>query len=378
MTYINAITLSNFRNYDHTAIDGLGAGFVVLIGKNGAGKTNCLEAVSLLSPGRGLRGASVDDYQNKTQTQGWAASALLIDTDGDEFRLGIGRDPQYRDKKLIRHNGETVRSQQDLGEINRTIWLTPQMDGLFLQGASERRGFYDRMVATFDPSHSGRLTRYEKAMRERLKILKTACDKNQKPDAIWLDGLENVMAETAIAIAAARLDCLIKLQPRINMLADAIFPAAKLSLINGPETELDGQSALRVENNIKTQLARYRETDGMSGRTHIGAHRTDMNVVYTSKNTPASQCSTGEQKALLTTIILAHAQMVASRFGAPPILLFDEIAAHFDATHREALFDILGSMGGQVWLTGQEKQAFANIPAKTLLEIKNNHISPCA
>lgn len=377
MTHISSLTLNAFRNYDHTAIDGLGAGFVVLIGQNGAGKTNCLEAVSLLSPGRGLRGASVDDYQNKKQTQGWAVSALLTDTDGDAFRLGVGRDPQRRDKKLIRHNGETVRSQQDLGELNRTIWLTPQMDGLFLQGAGERRAFFDRMVATFDPSHSGRLTRYEKAMRERLKILKTACDKNQKADATWLDGLENVMAETAIAIAAARLDCLTKLQPRIYALADALFPAAELSLSNGPETALNGQSALRVETDIKTQLVRYRDTDGMSGRTHIGAHRTDMNAIYKNKNAPAAQCSTGEQKALLTTIILAHAQMVAARFGAPPILLFDEIAAHFDATHRNALFDILGAMGGQVWLTGQEKQAFSSIPYKNLCTIENNHITPC-
>lgn len=375
MTHITSLTITNFRNYDSASIDGLGNGFIILVGENGAGKTNCLEAISLLSPGRGLRGASIPDCQSSSAPSPWAVSAQITDIDGDTSRLGVGRNPDRMDKKLIRHDGDTVKSQQDLGEIFRTIWLTPQMDGLFLQGASERRRFFDRMVAAFDPAHTGRLTRYEKAMRERINILKTAHEKGTIPDATWLTGIENILAETAVAIIAARLDLLEKLQKEIQKSPHKNFPLAKLNLMGDTETELQNQSALCVEDRLRQKLKDFRQSDAMTGRTHVGAHRSDLSVIYTDKNQSAAQCSTGEQKALLTTMILAHASLTAKRFGAPPVLLFDEICAHFDSTRRDALFETLDHLGGQIWLTGQDEDAFKSITNNQLYYIQNNKLT---
>lgn len=378
MTYISSLTLNAFRNYDTASVDGLGDRFVILIGENGAGKTNCMEAISLLSPGRGLRGASVPDCQSSTLTTPWAVSASIIDPDGDDARLGVGRDPQKTDKKIVRHNGETVKSQQDLGDILRTVWLTPQMDGLFMQGTSEKRRFFDRLVASFDAGHTGRMTRFEKAMRERLNLLKTSYEKQTPLDATWVKGLENIMAETAVAIAAGRNNMLNILQTHIDTLPYADFPKAQLSITGDAENDLEKSPALAVEDHMKHKLEQTRQVDGLSGRTAIGAHRLDFNAFYTDKNVNAAQCSTGEQKSLLTSIILAHASMVEARFGAPPLLLFDEICAHFDEKRRDALFEILGHFNAQIWLSGQDQKAFQTINDKSLISVQNNTLSNCA
>lgn len=376
MTHINTLTFTAFRNYDHASVTGLDTGFIVLTGENGAGKTNCLEGISCLSPGRGLRGANVSECQSQKSSDPWAVSALIIDNDGDGQRLGVGRDPQKPDKKIIRYNGETVKSQSDLGDILRAVWLTPQMDGLFLQGASERRRFFDRLVSTFDPAHAGRMTRYEKATRERLSLLKTAQDSGKHANAQWLAALEKIMAETGVALAAARLDTLSSLQNSIETNATPQFPRALCTLDGVIEQSLPKKSALGVEDMFRDKLAYFRHADGVTGRTHFGIHRTDFSVNHSDKNVNAAQCSTGEQKALLASVIMAHAHMVRARFGAPPLLLFDEIAAHFDASKRDALFDSLAHLGGQIWLTGQDKNSFEKIRSKTILSITKNAIYP--
>jgi len=367
MTQINSLTLTSFRNYELATIDNLDSPFVVLIGDNGAGKTNCLEAISALSPGRGLRGAKVTDMQSQTSQTPWAVSSIIMDHDGDKTLLGVGRNPDRMHKKIVKCDGDIVKNQNDLGDILRTIWLTPQMDGLFLQGVSDRLRFFDRLVATFDPAHAGRLTRYEKATRERLNILK---DDTKSPDPIWLSALENIMAETSVAIGAGRMDMLGYLRDAMDGTDN--FPDADIQLNGDVENNLQSQSALNVEDMIREKLEFMRGADAQTGRTNFGIGRTDMVVTFTDKNANAVQCSTGEQKALLTSIILAHARMVAARFGAPPLLLFDEVTAHFDAKRRDALFDVLADLGGQIWLTGQDTDVFKSINNKNTIEIKDN------
>lgn len=377
MPYLSSLSLTAFRNYEAAAVRDLENGFVILVGENGAGKTNCVEAVSLLSPGRGLRGASLSDCQSQRNQTSWVVGANLVDRDGDSNQLGVGRDPSRPDKKIIRYNGETVKSQSDLGNIMRAVWLTPQMDGLFLAGASERRRFLDRLVATFDPAHTGRLTRYEKATRQRLNLLKTATEKGAKADATWLSALETVMAETGVTIAVARMEFLSRMDKHLHQSSDSPFPAAAIAWTGDVETGLKNRSALQAEDDLKDRLYKSRRIDGETGRTHHGVHKTDMAVTHVQKSAAAAICSTGEQKGLLTTIILSHAQMIKARYGTPPILIFDEIAAHFDATKRAALYDILADLGGQVWLTGQDAQAFQSIPQKQLIRIAENQFFPC-
>jgi len=373
MPFISLLSLTSFRNYSSATIRDLDQDFVILIGDNGAGKTNCLEAVSLLSPGRGLRGATVAEIQSQSpsssESQGWAVSAEIHDKHGDVTRLGVGRDPQKPNQKLIRADGTTVKNQEELGDILRSIWLTPQMDGLFLQAATERRRFFDRLVAAFDSAHAGRMTRYEKAARERLAILR---DDSKTPDPTWLSALENIMAETSVAIAAARIEVMDLLQKTVSMSVIEGFPACILRLDGDVEGSLSTNAALSVEDQVRARLSDFRQADGQTGRTNYGIGRTDFAVIYADKNTKAAQCSTGEQKALLTAIIIAHAQMVEARYGAPPLLLFDEVAAHFDAHRRDALFEILSGLKGQVWLSGQDAQAFTAINHKIMVKVDNN------
>jgi len=371
MSTIKSLTLTAFRNYQSAVMNNIDSPFVILVGDNGAGKTNCLEALSLLSPGRGLRGARVLDIQSQTDKNPWAVSAQIRDNDGDITRLGVGRDPQRPDKKIIRADGTTLKNQNELGDILRTIWLTPQMDGLFMQGVSDRLRFFDRLVATYDAAHVGRLTRYEKATRQRLNILR---DDTQIPDTVWLSALENIMAETSVAIAAGRVDMLGYLLESINSGDNANFPQSKITLKGDVENALNAQSALYVEDMVREKLQSMRNADGQTGRTNFGVGRTDMQVTYLDKNADAAQCSTGEQKALLTSIILAHARMVAARFGAPPLLLFDEVTAHFDAKRRDALFEVLNDLGGQIWMSGQDEYAFEAIANKRMLNVENNQL----
>ena len=250
------------------------------------------------------------------------------------------------------------------------------MDGLFREGVGERRRFLDRLLLTHDPAHAGRVRRYENAMYQRSRLLK---DRHEKADPAWLDGLESQMAETGIAIAASRLDYMERLEYAIekNTLdTEHIFPQASISLLGLIENQLNKQPALSIENNFKSLLREARSLDSISGGAGVGPHRTDLGVVYKDKAMPASQCSTGEQKALLIGLILAHCWLVAQERGSAPLLLLDEVAAHLDESRRDSLYMLLEKLGGQVWLTGTEKSLFSSLKEKAdFFEVKNGSIS---
>jgi DNA replication and repair protein RecF len=351
MSYVSSLKLRNFRCYEQAALAGLGPGLVVLHGPNGAGKTNVLEALSVLSPGRGLRGVRATEMQCKARGESWAVSAQVQNGYGD-IRLGTGLDP-HTEKRIVRINGETAKSQGALSDHIACVWLTPQMDRLFLDSPRERRRFFDRLVFAFDPGHSGRVTRYENALAQRSKLLKEG-----HADPVWLTALEAQMAETGIAIAAARLDFMHRLQAACRAAGSDHFPLAHLRVTGAIEEILQNTSALETEELFAYQLAESRGVDMLTGGAATGPHKSDMAVTYAAKNMPADQCSTGEQKALLIGIVLAHARLIAGERGAPPVLLLDEIAAHLDEARRAALYDVLSALGGQAWLTGTDESLF--------------------
>lgn len=355
MSYISTLKLSQFRCYESARLEGLSSGLIVLSGANGAGKTNILEAVSLLSPGRGLRSARASEIQKAdARAMPWAVAADVIGA-GGETKLGTGLDP-LNDKRIVRINGVNAKSQNALADYLACIWLTPQMDRLFMDSSRERRRFLDRMVFAFDPGHSGRVTRYENAMSQRSKLLKEG-----KNEPVWLDGLEAQMAETGVSIAAARLDFTARLQRACEKEDHAHFPLAYLRAGGTIEELLTSAPALEVEEMFKYQLKESRRIDAVSGGAATGPHKSDLIVSYAAKKMPADQCSTGEQKALLIGLILAHARLIGAERGAPPILLLDEVAAHLDENRRGALYEILQDLGGQVWLTGTEESLFTAI-----------------
>ena len=358
MSALTKLKLHHFRCYDVASLTDLPSGLIVLHGVNGIGKTNILEAISLLSPGRGLRSARVMEVQNNQSQEPWVVSGML-ETKYGEVRLGTGLDPKSRqgkEKRTVRINGQVARSQTKLGEHLSCIWLTPQMDRLFLDSGRERRKFLDRLVFTFDPGHSGRVIRYENALSQRSKLLRDG----QNDDA-WLGGLEQQMAETGIAIAAARLDFAQRLQAACIKEEDNIFPRARLFVKGHIEERLTGSPALEIEDQFKQDLKFSRERDAITGGAAAGPHKSDLAVIYDEKNMPAGQCSTGEQKALLIGLILAHSRLVKAERGQPPILLLDEVAAHLDENRRDALYGILQDLGAQSWLTGTEQNLFSHI-----------------
>ncbi len=357
MTFIRNLKLHNFRCYPNAALEDLSSGLVVLHGSNGAGKTNVLEAVSLLSPGRGLRGAKNLEIQCQGEGQPWAVAASA-QTDYGPVQLGTGLDSKT-EKRVVRINGENARGQNALAEHLACVWLTPQMDRLFLDSSGHRRRFLDRLIFAFDPGHSGRVSRYENAMRQRSKLLQDG-----GADPAWLEGLEAQMAETACAISAARLDFVGRLQAACHKAESEYFPRAHLQATGTIEELLENSSALEVEEMFKYQLQKSRETDAVRGGAATGPHKSDLSVRYAAKNMAADQCSTGEQKALLIGIIMAHAQLIAAERGAPPILLLDEVAAHLDENRRAGLYDLLIELGGQVWLTGTDENLFAAIEGR--------------
>jgi DNA replication and repair protein RecF len=358
MAYIQSIQLNHFRNYAAVDLRDLHCGPVVLCGVNGAGKTNILEALSFLSPGRGLRTAKISELQNR-QTEidamPWSVSAL-IESQFGPVRIGTGREG-FDDKRIIRINGETAKGgQAAMTEYLSVLWLTPQMDRLFIDGASSRRKFLDRMVFAFDPGHSGRMTRYENAMRQRSRLLQ-----DHGADPVWLDALEATMAETGVAIAAARVEFSRRLQQAIDRTPAEIsthFPRAVLALRGSVEELIRRIPALEVEDMVRYQLKAGRMQDSQVGGAVTGPHKADLLVTYGAKSMPADQCSTGEQKALLIGLVLAHARMIAAERGAPPILLLDEVAAHLDEDRRGLLYRCLMNLGAQVFMTGTDSVLF--------------------
>lgn len=354
------LMLTDFRNYAHARIDADGAS-VVLTGANGAGKTNVLEALSFLSPGRGLRRAKLGEV-TRAGTDGaapagrcWAVAARLDGCEGGTD-LGTGMDPDGLgiERRVVRVDGRTEKAQSVLCDHVSVIWLTPQMDGLFIDGPGSRRRFLDRLVYATDAAHAGRVTAYESAMRERARLL---ADHGMGADAGWLDALEATMAEKGMAVAAARRDMVGRLAA-FAVADSGPFPGAELALTGGPEAWLDEGPALAAEDKFKAALRDGRGQDARDGRTHVGPHRTDLEVRHAAKGRLAPQCSTGEQKALLIGLVLAHARMQAAADGRRPILLLDEVVAHLDADRRGALFGLLDGLDTQVWLTGTDAALF--------------------
>lgn len=360
------LTLTDFRNHAQTRLTSNGQS-VILTGVNGAGKTNILEAVSFLAPGRGLRRARLGEVtrtdagaESAAEDRYWAVAADITGPDGP-VTIGTGLDPEpgnVRERRVVRVDGQTERAQSALAEHVAVVWLTPQMDGLFIEGPGARRRFLDRLVYAADPAHAGRVSAYEQAMRERARLLS---EHGQGADATWLDALEAAMAEKGMAVAAARRDMVGRLAAFIDTGPAhrmGPFPGAELSLAGGPEGWLDEMPALAAEERLRRQLSEERRRDAHDGRTCSGPHRTDLEVRHAAKKREAQLCSTGEQKALLIGLVLAHARMQGVERGASPILLLDEVAAHLDQARRTALFDLIDGLNTQAWMTGTDPGLF--------------------
>lgn len=314
----------------------------------------------MLSPGRGLRSAKTSELQKRDSDRVWGIHGVC-ETRGGQVKLGTGYDA-VKDKRVIRINGVDAKSQNALSDFIACIWLTPQMDRLFIEGAGTRRRFFDRLVFSFDAGHAGRVARYENAMRQRSKLLQDG-----GADPAWVKSLELQMAETGVAIAAARLDFSQKLAQscdQVDEAEEAFFPKARITMQGTIEELLQKSPAIEVEEMFAYQLKQSRGQDARVGGAATGPHKADMAVTYIAKDMPAAHCSTGEQKALLITIIIAHGRLMAAERGAAPILLLDEVAAHLDEGRRAALFNILIALGGQVWMTGTDVSLFDSIAQK--------------
>lgn len=341
---LTELTVSHFRSHKlaRLSLDGRP---VAIHGPNGAGKTNILEAVSLFSPGRGMRRASAAEMTRRPEALGWKLSGLLNAQGG---RYEIDTWSEGGAARQVRIDGKAA-SQIDLGKHARVVWLIPSMDRLWIEGAEGRRRFLDRIALSFDPAHAEASLTYEKAMRERNRLLK-----DQVRDAHWYTALEGQMAETGHRIHAARLAALDHLRAAQDQ-SETAFPSAELELIQTegamPETADD----------LREALSESRFRDLAAGRTLVGPHRSDLYGVFAAKGVPAKDCSTGEQKALLVSLILSNARALAGMVGAPPIVLLDEVAAHLDAGRRAALYDEICALGAQAWMTGTGPELFAEL-----------------
>jgi len=348
--YISRLRISAFRNYQTGALD-LDARHVVLVGPNGAGKTNLLEAVSLLAPGRGLRRATFDELGSIGSEGRWAVAATIETPDGPaDIGTGAG---EADGPRRVRINGANARAVEAMSAYLRLLWLTPAMDGLFTGPAADRRRFLDRLVTTLIPTHSAAVADYERAMRQRNRLLE------ENADLRWLDALETEMAALAAAVHFARADAVGRLRQIISEIgSDLDFPAAKLALTTEVGDESQPASSANFEAGLVDAWHRSRAQDRAAGRTLRGPHRVDLEVTHAQKQVPASLASTGEQKALLVGLILAHAQLVKSATGIAPFLLLDEIAAHFDPSRRRALFTALDALETQSLMTGTDFSLF--------------------
>ncbi len=415
--YVGRLQLTDFRSYGRVTLVPESRS-VVLTGPNGAGKTNILEALSFLSSGRGLRGCRLSEAgrlamdspenpenpgnlenseKNTPLSQAhpwlWAVAARLETPEGTR-EVGTGMasgggpvalqdaDPQrdinpknvnQRDKRIVRIDGENGASPAVFGDILQVAWLTPQMDRLFIEAPSGRRRFLDRIVANFHSSHMRQVNAYERVMRERNRLLQD--DGSGSGNGAWLDALEGRMAEHGVAVAAARLDAMDRLAGAIEE-STSSFPRAILTARGLLENGLLAGPALAVEDDFRKVLRDGRGSDARSGRTHTGPHKTDLIVHHKDKNMPAALCSTGEQKALLIVITLASARITATSFGAAPILLLDEVAAHLDKVRRASLFDELAALGSQVWLTGTDRILFDELEGRACYyQVENSKVT---
>ncbi|MGQ0558100.1 MAG: DNA replication/repair protein RecF [Sphingosinicella sp.] len=348
---ISRLTLTDFRSYAAAEIE-VRPGAIVLTGENGMGKTNILEAVSLFAPGRGLRQAAYAEMARRDGAGGFAVTVQL----GDDVRLGTGLQPSAPARRRLLANGAPA-AINDLTEWLSILWLTPAMDRLFADNPAGRRRFLDRLTLTLFAGHAGHSARYEAAMRARNKLLAEPA-----PDPDWLSALETRMEEHGRFIHEARTATVKALADHIVTQPPSLFPRPRMTLAGGAEAEL------------ARELAQGRERDAAAGRALAGPHRSDL-AVFHEKGEPAARCSTGEQKAMLVSLVLAHAELVEQRMARAPILLLDEISAHLDPLRRQALFIRLTAHKGQVWMTGTERQAFAGIGSGACwLEVRDSQL----
>lgn len=379
---VRQLTVTRFRNYASAGLT-LDTAAVVLTGPNGSGKTNLLEAISFLTPGRGLRRAKLSEIDRITAPddtgetgapdQAWAVAATVDGKQG-EARIGTGRDPAAEgERRLVRIDGAPARSQATLAEHVTVSWLTPAMDRVFVDGASGRRRFLDRLVYAFDPEHASRVNAYEHAGRERSRLIKDGRG-HDRACAAWFEALEDILATSGVAVAAARAALVSRLN-RICAAMEAPFPTATLALDGAVDRWLEQAPALGVEDRVRATLATSRKPG--TGEDAEGPHRSDLAVTHITKAMPAARCSTGEQKALLVGIVLAHARLQAADEGTAPILLLDEVAAHLDDRRRAALFEVVLTLGGQAWLTGTDRSVFAPIADRAqIVEVTDGRLHP--
>jgi DNA replication and repair protein RecF len=360
---LHRLQLSNFRSYRAATLE-IARDMVVLVGPNGAGKTNLIEAISFFVPGRGLRRATLDEVAFGEGDGSWAASVEVEGALG-LATLGTGIEPQHEGEnattRQCRIDREPVSSAAAFADHLRAIWLTPAMDGLFSGPGSERRRFLDRLVVAVDAEHRSRVSALDRSLRSRNRLLE-----DPRHDPHWLDAVEHETAELAIAVAALRAETVGRLQGKLaqSREIDSLFPFAEIALSGWIEQMLRDHPATEIEDRYRAVLKENRARDAAAGRTLDGPHLTDLTVVYGPKNIPASDASTGEQKAVLIRLVLAHCGLLEEMTGFAPILLLDEVAAHLDPARRAALFDALAQLGAQVWMTGADPLAFSEISGR--------------
>lgn len=373
--FLSSLSLHHFRNYEQVRLE-ISAAPVVLFGHNGAGKTNILEAISLLVPGRGLRRSKLADITNVQTGQPWVVAACVHGLQG-EVIIGTGRDmdAELQEKRITKIDGVSLKTQAELSEHLNILWLTPQIEQLFLEGASEGRKFLDRLVYGFDNQHASQINRYEQAMRERNRLLALG-----GADSSWLDAVEMTMAEKAASIASSRLMAIDHINHAVDE-STLSFPKPWLAVEGLLERLLlEGKSALEAEQAFIESLKANRYQDAGAGRTLIGTHRSEFMVTHKTRNIPAALCSTGEQKALILSILLAQSRASVNWRQVTPILLLDEVVAHLDPMRRLELFDEIRTLGAQVWMTGTDHTLFEGIAEDAqLMEIKQGELlaQPC-
>ncbi|TVR98797.1 MAG: DNA replication/repair protein RecF [Rhodospirillales bacterium] len=375
---VSRLTLTEFRCFPQLRIV-VGPEPVVLTGPNGSGKTTVVEALSFLAPGRGLRRARIDEVArwrgDGTAPVPWGVAVRLRTADG-LAEIGTGRDiaalgTTARERRVIRIDGQPARGQGALAAVLGVAWLTPEMDRLFVEGASVRRRFLDRLAFGMEPAHADRVGAYERAMRERGRLLR-----QRGHDPTWVAALEDAMARHGVAVAAARREA----ADRLTMIAGCVrgpFPAATVSLEGAVDGWLDRQPALACEDMLRGTLARGRAADAETGGACAGPHRSDVIVRDAATGRAAGLCSTGEQKVLLLAVVLAGVRAQAAARGSLPLLLLDEVAAHLDARHRSALFELVGALGVQAWYTGTDQSLFDPVSGKArFLTVDAGRVTP--